>query len=42
MLLAFVLFLIAALTAGHVISSSMKWAVDAGLAAMALSFLTGW
>ena len=42
MLVAFILFLIATLTVGGVISSSLPWAVDGGLAAVALSFLAGW
>jgi hypothetical protein len=42
MLIAFVLFLLAAMTAGGMISSHDDWFVDGGLAAMALAFLIGW
>jgi hypothetical protein len=42
MLIAFILFLLATLTVGGVITSHESWFVDGGLTAMALSFLTGW
>jgi hypothetical protein len=42
MLFAFILFLIAALISGGVISGSLPWLIAGGLTAMALSFLVGW
>jgi hypothetical protein len=42
MLIAFILFLIAALLAGGVITGSLPWLIAGGLTAMALSFLVGW
>jgi hypothetical protein len=41
MLTAFVLFVIAALFAGGVFTSTVTWLIPAGLASMVLSFLCG-